>query len=105
MPASCIARRHRSRDFVRVDRAADLLKLPAPGTAAGSRPGGMSEPMPCETNDLRRAAASRFGTLTPLIAPRLVAILGASNDPVRIGGRPIAYMKAQNFSGEVFPVN
>jgi acetate---CoA ligase (ADP-forming) len=56
-------------------------------------------------NDDRPAAASRFASLTPLIAPRSVAVLGASNDPARIGGRPIAYMKAQKFSGEILPVN
>jgi acetate---CoA ligase (ADP-forming) len=61
--------------------------------------------MVLETNDRRSAAASRFATLTPLIVPRSVAVLGASNDPVRIGGRPLAYMKAQNFRGEIFPVN
>ncbi len=47
----------------------------------------------------------RFAGLTPLLAPRSVAILGASNDPARIGGRPIAYMKAQNFQGAIYPVN
>jgi len=47
----------------------------------------------------------RFAGLTPLLAPRSIAILGASNDPARIGGRPIAYMKAQNFQGAIYPVN
>lgn len=50
-------------------------------------------------------AAGRFASLTPLIAPRSVAMLGASNDPTRIGGRPIAYMKAQKFAGPIYPVN
>ena len=49
--------------------------------------------------------AARFASLTPLIAPRSVAMLGASNDPTRIGGRPIAFMKAQNFAGPIYPVN
>src|SRR4051812_50193651 len=48
---------------------------------------------------------SRFAGLTPLLAPRSIAVLGASSDPTRIGGRPIAYMRAQNFPGEVYPVN
>jgi acyl-CoA synthetase (NDP forming) len=47
----------------------------------------------------------RFASLTPLLAPRSVAVLGASQDPARIGGRPIAYMKAQGFSGPILPVN
>ncbi len=48
---------------------------------------------------------SRFAGLTPLLAPRSVAVLGASSDATRIGGRPIAYMRAQGFSGGLYPVN
>jgi acetate---CoA ligase (ADP-forming) len=48
---------------------------------------------------------SRFAGLTPLLAPRSIAVLGASSDPTRIGGRPIAYMLAQGFAGELYPVN
>lgn len=47
----------------------------------------------------------RFDTLTPLLAPRSIAILGASQDPIRIGGRPIAYMKERGFTGPILPVN
>ena len=48
---------------------------------------------------------SRFSGLTPLLAPRSVAVLGASSDPTRISGRPIAYMKAQGFKGNLYPIN
>ncbi len=48
---------------------------------------------------------SRFAALTPLLAPRSIAVLGASSDPTRIGGRPIAYMRAQGFPGGLYPVN
>jgi len=51
------------------------------------------------------AGASRFAGLTPLLSPRSVAILGASNDVARIGGRPLAYMLAQKFAGAIYPVN
>ena len=50
-------------------------------------------------------AGGGFSGLTPLFAPRSVAILGASNDPARIGGRPLAYMKASGFKGALYPVN
>jgi acetate---CoA ligase (ADP-forming) len=46
-----------------------------------------------------------FTSLDPLVRPRSVAVVGASDDPTRIGGRPIAYMKAQGFQGSVWPVN
>jgi hypothetical protein len=48
---------------------------------------------------------ARFAGLTPLFAPRSVAVLGASSDPTRISGRPLAYMKAQGFQGALFPIN
>jgi acyl-CoA synthetase (NDP forming) len=50
-------------------------------------------------------ASSRFAGLTPLLAPRSVAVLGASSDPTRISGRPIAYMLAQGFQGALYPIN
>jgi acyl-CoA synthetase (NDP forming) len=49
--------------------------------------------------------SSRFSGLTPLLAPRSVAVLGASSDPTRISGRPIAYMRAQGFQGGLYPIN
>ena len=48
---------------------------------------------------------ARFAGLTPLFAPRSVAVLGASSDPTRISGRPLAYMKAQGFQGGLYPIN
>jgi acetate---CoA ligase (ADP-forming) len=43
--------------------------------------------------------------LDRLLHPRSVAIIGASDDPLRIGGRPIAYMRSQGFAGHILPVN
>ncbi|MEO1689061.1 MAG: CoA-binding protein, partial [Pseudomonadota bacterium] len=40
-----------------------------------------------------------------LLRPRAVAVVGASADPTRIGGRPIAYMQRFGFGGEILPVN
>ena len=51
------------------------------------------------------SASHRFDSLTPLLAPRSIAVLGASGDPTRIGGRPIAYMLSQGFKGTIYPVN
>lgn len=48
---------------------------------------------------------TRFSSLDSLLRPRSVAVLGASADPTRIGGRPIAYMLAQGFQGTILPVN
>jgi acyl-CoA synthetase (NDP forming) len=43
--------------------------------------------------------------LDPLLRPRSIAIIGASDDPTRIGGRPLAYLLARGFAGRVLPVN
>jgi len=38
-------------------------------------------------------------------APRSMAVVGASQDPNRIGGRPIAYSLRAGFAGPIYPVN
>ncbi len=40
-----------------------------------------------------------------LLHPRSVAIIGACDDPARIGGRPIAAMRALGYVGRILPVN
>lgn len=44
-------------------------------------------------------------SLDALLRPASVAVIGASNDPTRIGGRPIRYLREAGFSGQVYPVN
>ena len=44
-------------------------------------------------------------TLAALLTPRSVAVIGASDDPSRIGGRPIHYMRLAGFEGAIYPVN
>ncbi|MBO0738518.1 MAG: CoA-binding protein, partial [Alphaproteobacteria bacterium] len=43
--------------------------------------------------------------LTPLLAPRSVAIFGASNDPERISGRPLRYFLEAGYAGALYPIN
>lgn len=43
--------------------------------------------------------------LDALFAPRGVAVVGASDEPSRIGGRPIHYMRRAGFAGALYPVN
>lgn len=40
-----------------------------------------------------------------LHAPSSVAVIGASDDPDKIGGRPIAFMRDFGFKGTILPVN
>jgi len=51
------------------------------------------------------AVSSFPSSLDGLLNPRTVAVIGASDDPLRIGGRPLAYMRSQGFTGALYPVN
>src|ERR1700730_6452935 len=46
-----------------------------------------------------------MATFDDYFNPRSIAIVGASDDPRRIGGRPLAHMIQQRFDGAVYPVN
>ena len=46
-----------------------------------------------------------YASLDPLFRPRSVAIVGASNDPNKIGGRPLAFLKRGGFTGAIYPIN
>lgn len=46
-----------------------------------------------------------ISSLQRLLHPRSVAVVGASEDALRIGGRPIAYMRQQGYQGLLLPVN
>lgn len=40
-----------------------------------------------------------------LISPRSVAVIGASSDPTKTSGRPVAYLQKHGFEGRIYPVN
>ncbi|MFD5298913.1 acetate--CoA ligase family protein [Streptomyces mutabilis] len=42
---------------------------------------------------------------SPLLAPKSIAVIGASDDPRKLSGRPIAYMKKFGYAGHIYPVN
>jgi acyl-CoA synthetase (NDP forming) len=44
-------------------------------------------------------------TLDTLLQPRSVAVVGASDNPNKVGGRPIKYLLEQGFRGAIYPVN
>ncbi|MDB5802946.1 MAG: CoA-binding domain protein [Betaproteobacteria bacterium] len=46
-----------------------------------------------------------MSAIDKLIAPRRVAVIGASGDPGKTAGRPIAYLQKHGFAGEIYPVN
>lgn len=44
-------------------------------------------------------------SLKALFEPRSVAVIGASSNPARIGGRPLDYYLKAGFKGRIYPVN
>jgi acyl-CoA synthetase (NDP forming) len=45
------------------------------------------------------------GLAQALLAPRSIAIVGASDDPGKTAGRPLKYLRAAGFTGAVYPIN
>jgi len=45
------------------------------------------------------------GGLRAALDPASIAIVGASDNPHKVGGRPILYMKRYGYRGEIFPIN
>ena len=43
--------------------------------------------------------------LARLLKPRSVAVIGASADPLKTAGRPVAYLRKHGFAGRIYPVN
>jgi acyl-CoA synthetase (NDP forming) len=43
--------------------------------------------------------------LQAALAPRSIAVIGASDNPHKVGGRPILYLKRYGYRGAVYPVN
>lgn len=48
---------------------------------------------------------NRSQSLSALLAPNSVALVGASDDVTRIGGRPLRYLREAGFKGAIYPVN
>ena len=58
------------------------------------------------TNKLTSApSAPGIVDLDPFFQPSHIAVLGASSDPGRVGGRPVAYLQRFGYRGQVSPVN
>lgn len=51
------------------------------------------------------AASDESSVQDPLFHPRSVAVVGASAKLATIGGRPVKYLKAYGYAGDIYPVN
>ncbi len=46
-----------------------------------------------------------INAISRLLQPRSVAIIGASADPTKTAGRPVAYLQKHGYAGHILPVN
>jgi acyl-CoA synthetase (NDP forming) len=47
----------------------------------------------------------RPDSISTLLTPRSIALVGASDDVTRIGGRPLRYLRESGYQGAIYPVN
>lgn len=52
-----------------------------------------------------KGGAPNTRNLDALFGPRSIAIIGASSDPSRIGGRPVRLLQQYGFAGAIYPIN
>ena len=57
------------------------------------------------TSSERRQAAATVTSMRPLLAPRSVAVIGASREPASIGARLLHAIVSGGFAGNVYPIN
>ena len=50
-------------------------------------------------------SADELAKLKPLFDPQNVAVVGASNDRNKFGGRPVHFMKTTGYTGRIYPIN
>jgi acyl-CoA synthetase (NDP forming)/GNAT superfamily N-acetyltransferase len=58
-----------------------------------------------EEASIARRAAAAAASLVPLMAPRSIAVVGASHDPTAPGGAVLAAIRASGFPGRIVAVN
>jgi acetate---CoA ligase (ADP-forming) len=51
------------------------------------------------------ARETNMNAISRLMRPASVAVIGASADPAKTAGRPVAYLRKHGFEGDIYPVN
>src|SRR3546814_7251942 len=58
-----------------------------------------------ETTARQTEAGHGNNNLSAILDAKSIAIVGASDDPAKIAGRPLAYMLARGYTGKIHAVN
>jgi predicted CoA-binding protein len=61
--------------------------------------------VPRKTSRTLRERSPVTDLLQSALDPKSIAIIGASENPNKIGGRPIMYMNRHGYSGKIYPIN
>ncbi|MGE4369387.1 MAG: acetate--CoA ligase family protein [Burkholderiaceae bacterium] len=61
--------------------------------------------MALDAASIHATTSAYHDALSVILDARSVAILGASDTPMKISGRPLAYMLARGYAGKIFAVN
>ncbi|OJH43320.1 acetate--CoA ligase family protein [Paracoccus sp. SM22M-07] len=46
-----------------------------------------------------------MSVINAILNPKSVVVVGASNDPAKLTGRPIAYLQKHGYAGNIYPIN
>jgi acyl-CoA synthetase (NDP forming) len=46
-----------------------------------------------------------MSVISAILNPKSVVVVGASNDPAKLTGRPIAFLQGQGYKGAIYPIN
>src|SRR5262245_11060367 len=82
----------------RLPKARTGRKVRAPSASGASRSGRGDRELDAPPN-------ASFGELTPLLAPRSVAVVGASDREGNLGGLAVSFLQKFGYRGPVWPVN
>src|SRR5215475_13595458 len=82
----------------RLPKARTAQKVRVPSVRSASRLGR-------DGSELDAPSTASFGDLTPLLAPRSVAVVGASDREGNLGGLAVSFLQKFGYRGLVWPVN
>src|SRR5215475_2916042 len=82
----------------RLPKARTGQKVRVPSVRSASRLGR-------DGSELDGPLTPSFGDLTPLLAPRSVAVVGASDREGNLGGLAVGFLQKFGYRGPVWPVN
>ncbi|MFI8993250.1 acetate--CoA ligase family protein [Streptomyces sp. NPDC053542] len=78
---------------------------PSPRLTPNGPTGPAGPTAPTASSTPSASSDSGGDAVQKLLYPRSIAVLGASDNPAKLSGRPVAYLKRFGFAGRILPVN